>query len=697
MICHSKQNGSFSLSWFILVVLSWCSMFHHDGSSTLLVHAETTSDDSIVDVAKSDPENSFSTLVSLLETTNLDQVLGDPYGYANSWLCRSGWFPAWFCPTYTVFAPDNTAFDEAILNNAVLGKMVDKSDDYILHLADVLKFHVVSGTVKSTDIQNDQVISTLSTDNTLTAKVVTLDGSETSIQLENPSSSLTDNAKVVSADIMASNGVVHVIDQVLIPISATKTIAQLALDTPSLSELVAALTEADLVDTLNTAGATFTVFAPTNTAFQSLYDALGPNVNDVQDIPLDILTDVLLYHVHSDSVVSQQDLLDLLMESNDYTASIDTALTGESITVSFANSRLAANGKNNQNHRSRWWNDKSKKTKIQLNNQVNIISYDILASNGIIHVIDTVLQVPAPTPTIADLAVSLPDQFSTLVEALTRADLVETLNDTSAEFTVFAPTNDAFDDLLNQLGVSSVDDIDSTLLSTVLLYHVNQGIVKSSDLQDGQILTPLTASNVLVDVSTSSKWWWYHDPQESIITLNTNSKVIDANIEASNGIIHVIDRVLLPPNNIVDIIESEFSILQTALTTAELLETLESAQFTILAPTNEAFTKLGQETLDFLLSDDGRDALIETLLYHVIPGQTVPSAKIQTQEEITLLTAQGKSVTLEYTKSYWWKWWSYKYDESYTIKDTTTKIDELDILASNGILHSIDEVLSVPE
>merc|ERR1712226_1838541 len=112
----------------------------------------------------------------------------------------------------------------------------------------------------------------------------------------------------------------------------------------------------------------------------------------------------------------------------------------------------------------------------------------ILASNGIIHVIDTVLQVPAPTPTIADLAVSLPDQYSTLVEALTRADLVETLNDTSAEFTVFAPTNDAFDDLLNQLGVSSVNDIDSTLLSTVL-YHVNQGIVKSSDLQDGQILT----------------------------------------------------------------------------------------------------------------------------------------------------------------------------------------------------------------
>merc|ERR1719181_740774 len=166
-------------------------------------------------------------------------------------------------------------------------------------------------------------------------------------------------------------------------------------------------------------------------------------------------------------------------------------------------------------------------------NDAKVTAADVMASNGVIHVIDKVLLPPTPEPTqsIVDIALADPN-FSTLVEALTKADLVDTLSG-DGPFTVFAPTNDAF----AALG-STVDDLllpeNKEQLRSVLLYHVLGSKVLSTDLSDGLTAETLQGDSVTAHVDGST------------IMIN-DATVTAADVLATNGVIHVIDKVLLPP------------------------------------------------------------------------------------------------------------------------------------------------------
>lgn len=277
--------------------------------------------------------------------------------------------------------------------------------------------------------------------------------------------------------------------------AAEGDIVDIAVNDGSFTTLVAALTEAELVGALQGDGP-FTVFAPTDAAFNDLLGALGITAGDLLAHPQ--LTDVLLYHVVSGKVMST-DLSDGMTAPT---------LKGDSITI-----------------------DLSSGVKI---NDSSVIIADIEATNGVIHVIDSVL-VPSdfklqPKHDIVEIALS-DENFSMLVMLLQRAELVGALQG-DGPFTVFAPTNDAFVDLVTALGITPEELMAQPQLADVLLYHVVSGKVMSTDLSDGLSAPTLNGEAITFDLSNGVK--------------ANASSVIAADIEATNGVIHVIDSVLVP-------------------------------------------------------------------------------------------------------------------------------------------------------
>lgn len=208
---------------------------------------------------------------------------------------------------------------------------------------------------------------------------------------------------------------------------------------------------------------------------------------------------------------------------------------------------------------------------------------------------------PMASPTIAEIAAG-DDNFSTLVAALDAAGLVETMADADAEFTVFAPTNDAFEAAFSALGITAEDLLaDTEALTNILLYHVVEGAVTSDVVVTLDSATTLQGSDVMIKVDMGN------------VYIN-ESKVVQADIEASNGVIHVIDSVLLPPAeeaklSIAEIAvgDENFSTLVAALSAAGLVETFAGeGSFTVFAPTNDAFAAAFEAlgiTADDLLAD----------------------------------------------------------------------------------------------
>jgi transforming growth factor-beta-induced protein len=163
---------------------------------------------------------------------------------------------------------------------------------------------------------------------------------------------------------------------------------------------------------------------------------------------------------------------------------------------------------------------------VMINNSVSVTTADIEASNGVIHVVDKVIL----PPTVVNIALAN-DNFTTLVQAVVKAGLVDALS-SEGPFTVFAPTNDAFDALFTQLGVSGVEDLTSEQLTPILLYHVVSGNVVSTELTSGEVGTLNGDKNLTVDLSSGVK-------------INESS-VVAADIQGANGVVHVIDKVLIP-------------------------------------------------------------------------------------------------------------------------------------------------------
>lgn len=292
----------------------------------------------------------------------------------------------------------------------------------------------------------------------------------------------------------------------------------------------------------------------------------------------------------------------------------------------------------------------------------------------------------AATGDIVDVA-SNASQFSTLVAAVKAADLVSTLQG-SGPFTVVAPTNTAFNALPAGVLSKLLLPVNKPELVKILKYHVVPGNNNSA------ALTTIAGSNSPAnEVATVEGSKLAFTISGSSLKINTNTSVTSANISATNGIIHQIDQVLLPPtfsvsslkdespaNNIVQVAaaNSSFSTLVDAVKLAGLVDTLSgTGPFTVFAPTNDAFAKVPADVLAKLLLPENKDALVKVLTYHVVAGKVDAS---QVVKLTSAKTVEGSNVKIAVV------------DGKVKLNDTTTVLTT-DIQASNGIVHSIDSVL----
>jgi transforming growth factor-beta-induced protein len=272
--------------------------------------------------------------------------------------------------------------------------------------------------------------------------------------------------------------------------------------------------------------------------------------------------------------------------------------------------------------------------------------------------------------TIVDIASSNPD-FSILVAALGKAGLVDVLDGTDS-YTVFAPTNQAFIDA----GITSLDGLSAEVLTPILLNHVIKGKIMSTDLSAGDNYAP--SENATGPDNTKISLYINTDMG---VMINNDAKVTTANLEASNGVIHVIDKVISADVDVVDIAlqNSNFSSLVGALQAADgdLVNVLKGVgPFTVFAPTNAAFAAISDVTATLTPAE-----LANILTYHVVSGN-VTSSMLSDKMSVTALNTESFEIDLS--------------GSSPKIIDgagNSVGIVLTDVQGKNGVVHVIDAVL----
>ncbi len=287
-------------------------------------------------------------------------------------------------------------------------------------------------------------------------------------------------------------------------------IVETAQATSELSILVDAVVQAGLADALSAPG-NKTVLAPTNAAFMAFLEDKG--FNSLSEVPNAVLTQILLNHVIADVNIYSSSLAN----TSGYTNTMASGPNGTNLSLFYDGS-----------------------SGVMFNGMASVQIADIETSNGVVHVIDHVIDLP----TIATFATTNP-ALSILVDALAYADTgsptvpyVNTVSDAEAgPFTVFAPTNDAFASLLTELQVNALADIPTSTVDAVLLHHIVNANVQSSQLATGTVTT--LGGDIQADASAFTL------TDANGRTSNIVTSLVD--IQASNGVVHVIDKVILPP------------------------------------------------------------------------------------------------------------------------------------------------------
>ncbi|GAB4396661.1 MAG: hypothetical protein OHK0053_11180 [Microscillaceae bacterium] len=421
---------------------------------------EPTPDTTIVGQLAADPD--YSLLVAAVQKAGLVSVLQDASA------------------RFTVFAPNNAAFEAAGLNSAAIAALPDGD----ANLTRILLYHVLGQELNSTQLAS-QTYTTASA------------AGDFNLLYVNVASGVKINGAVTvtEANIEASNGVIHGVDSV---ISLPADIATTATNA-GFSILVAALTRSGI--DLSTLPGPLTVFAPTDAAFE----AAGLTLTVVNNTAPEVLAAVLSYHVVTGGRTFSDDLVsDIAVEAAD----------GNGLYFGIGTAGVFVN-------------------------EAQITGTDILTTDGVIHVVDRVIG----QGTITDLVVRNPE-FASLLGVVGVADAdpdIDIAGTLAADgpFTLFAPDNAAVSALLTELGVTNLSGFTTDEVATILTYHVLGAEVFSDDVPNGDVET-VAGQNITTAVNMMSGAVTITDAEERV------TNVTSVNINMSNGVVHVIDRVLLP-------------------------------------------------------------------------------------------------------------------------------------------------------
>jgi transforming growth factor-beta-induced protein len=576
---------------------------------------------------------------------------------------------------FTVFAPTNAAFTASAIDVNAL------SAD---QLRPVLLYHVSASKKLAAELPKGALTSLKDADpknvyisKDKDGKVVTGINGGTG----------PNGAKVSSGDLVAKNGVIHTIDRVLQPPS--KNIVDLASGNSDFSLLVAAIQRAGLASTLSAASSTgLTVFAPTNKAFNNAGFA---DKAAIDAAPVATLVSILTYHVVSGFVFST-DLSDGLVPTLlAGTVNNQVAITASGTVKGFGNVTAS---------------------KVTIPN--------LLATNGVVHAIDQVL---SPPPTIVTLASSNPN-LTILTAALIKADLLGTLGTTG--LTVFAPTDDAFLKTLQALSnnptldkagaitaINNLTILNLTQLTALLSYHVIGKQFKAADI-------PAKDTSVVTLLGNAAGFGLNLLKSGANVTAN-GVKVTAADVVAFNGVVHLVDRVIVPPlpsnGDIVGFLQSgssqgQYNILVAAVVKADLVSALKgTGPLTLFAPYDDAFKAylrqaFGNNDLTEAQAIDAINNLTATspvltindlkniLLNHVVSGRAyssnlvagnvnslLPGATAGSFQTLAVALPTGAAPTV-------------KGGGNTTAVNVFTALPiTYDITTTNGVIHTIDGVL----
>ncbi|MDC8005516.1 fasciclin domain-containing protein [Aureisphaera galaxeae] len=536
---------------------------------------------------------------------------------------------------YTLFAPNNAAFENFLTAN----EYESVSEIPIETLQQVLLNHLLAGNLQASNLQGFR--------NTFSEA---LDYPLSLFASNNNGITVNGNATVVNADITRSNGVIHEVNA-LIDVLTTSGMAQASSEFSRFEELLNAASQngTDYIELLSFEKITYTVMVPSNQAFQDLFSLMG--VSGFDEIPAKVLRDILDHHI----IVGENLRSDGLEQNQAITTN-----TGEDLVVTIGESIgfVDATG-----------------------NPAGVVTADVQTLNGVMHKIDRVLwsqsTLETLDPTITRWVQVDPD-FSILETALQVTGLDAVLDDRNSEYTLLAPNNAAFSSFLQG---EDVDDLPVDELTSLLLNHVIAGGVMSGDLSNGYVNTQATFNG------GSDLLSMYVDTTNGV-QFNGMSTVSQADVSLANGVIHVVDAVITHPTLVTFVTaDPNLSTLTAALTRddqPDYVSTLSTEMgsgdtpFTLWAPNNAAFDALLLELGLGDLSEIDGATLTATLNTHVVAQSNLRAEDLVSGPLATL----GDEITVD--------------ADNATLTDgngRTSNIQEVNIQASNGVLHFIDIVL----
>lgn len=538
---------------------------------------------------------------------------------------------------YTLYAPTNDAW--TALGPGVYQSLLLPSNNQILN--QLIKYHISPGDQQSTQMILGQSLKTLE------------EGTSIIVSKISPFK-VNIRAKATTADTPTTNGLIHIMDTVLVPQgfaypAPTRNMVELVGVADYLSTFLRAIGAAGLTSTWTSDGP-YTVFAPSNTAFTNL--GLGIASSLLLQANQAKLKQVLQFH----AVQGRQ---------------LTTSMTaGQQIRTmeggSFALSQVSPD--------------------VMINGGVQVTSRDVYATNGLLQCVDTVLIPPNfvyPDKTMLTLIRDSP-HLSTLFTAITAADLAITLGG-DAVYTIFAPTDAAFKALGIGVDTSLLLPANKDKLVQLLRYHMLPGTKPSDQFALNQPIKTLEKNTITVSRRSP---------------LRVNDATADtADVPATNGMIHIINRVLLPP-------QFEFpdkDVMQLARTDHQMTEFQKfviaagmeqdlkaTGPFTVFAPINEAFTSLEPSVYAALLRSENRDTLRKILTYHVINGKTDSSVLTYGRN---LDTLEGGRILVTPWTELGWQGIAYdKFAPPVTLNQEV-QVRTSNALVTNGIVHLVDKLL----
>jgi uncharacterized surface protein with fasciclin (FAS1) repeats len=550
----------------------------------------------------------------------------------------------------TVFAPTNDAFANALQTFGArdLNELVAKLGG-AANLQTVLGFHVVPAVAFSRNLDENNIFTTLA-------------GQQLRVTSRPGTVTVTDaagnEARVIQADIQIENGVVHVIDRVLIPsIELPKPTLVEAATSAGLTTLLTAVTAVPGLPNALLSAPAITVFAPTNEAFAAALTAF--NASDLNELVIKIggpanLEKVLGFHVVPAVAFSRD-----LAATNSF-----TTLSGQTITVTRSGSTVSVTD--------------------QVGRVAQVVAADIAIANGVVHVINGVMLPDLMLPNVVQAATAA--GLTTLLDAVTAGNLGGALLNAPA-ITVFAPSNAAFNAALTTFGAANLNQLVAKIggianLQTVLGFHVVPAVAFSTDLAATNTFTTLAGQQLTVTSGASGVT--VRD------ALGNTANVTTANVAIQNGVVHVIDRVLLPtitlPNVVQAATAANLTVLLDAVTAAGLGSTLLNAQaITVFAPTNQAFSNLlaslNLGSLQALINTLGVETVTKVLGFHVVPAVAFSFDLAQGAQSVPTLAGETLTVT--------------RTGNNVTVTDkagNTFNVVAADVAISNGVVHVIDGV-----